>query len=618
MKYSLELKRANVVLGSGGEVTNAIWGTITGDITQQKDLQAEFDTIKESIPEPYDDIQVKEDINHLKEEKADKADTYTKKEVDDKITGSGSVDLTDYYTKQEIEGKGYLTTEIDPTVPDWAKQPNKPVYTANEVGALPDTTKIPDVTGLATKTELTDGLATKADISSLNGLATKKELESKANSTDVYTKTEIDNKNYLTAIPDTYASKDYVSGEIAKIPAVDLSAYSTTEQNDTKYQPKGDYLTEVPAEYITKTELTAKDYATKTELSSKAEVNAIPSKVSQLTNDSGYVSDISGKVDKTELAKYALKAELPTVDVTKAYVDEALAEKADKTTIPDISDLATKNELASGLSTKADISLLNGKVDKVEGKSLISDSEISRLATVVNYNDTELRTEIATKANASTVYTKEQVDSKLTATYKFRGSVDNYAALPKENNTAGDVYNLLDTGYNYAYVGEGLGELKDGWDNLSGIVDLSEYQKTESADSKYVVKEAGKSLVLNSEIERLSTIVNYDDTIIKADITNIQNTKADKTAIPDITGLVTKAEVSTGLSGKADISSLNGKVDKIEGKGLSTNDYTNEAVTQLAELWNKGVILDKAIWIGDTKPPDKNYSIWLDTSEISN
>ena len=577
--YYLELKRANVVLGSGGSEIVPTWGIIVGDIKQQKDLQDELSQIKESIPASYD-----EDINHLKEEKADKADTYTKKEVDDKIAGSGSVDLTDYYTKQEIEGKGYLTTETDPTVPDWAKQANKPVYTANEVGALPDTTKIPDITGLATKTELTEGLATKADLSSLNGLATKKELESKANSTDVYTKTEIDNKNYLTAIPDTYASKDYVSGEIAKIPTVDLSAYSTTEQNDTKYQPKGDYLTEVPSEYITETELTAKDYATKIELSSKAEVSTIPSKVSQLTNDSGYVTDISGKVDKTELAKYALKAELPTVDVTKAYVDEALAEKADKTTIPDISDLATKNELASGLSTKADISLLNGKVDKVEGKSLISDSEISRLATVVNYNDTELRTEIATKANASAVYTKEQVDSKLTATYKFRGSVDNYAALPKENNTAGDVYNLLDTGYNYAYVGEGLGELKDGWDNLSGIVDLSEYQKTESADSKYVVKEAGKSLVLNSEIERLSTIVNDDDTIIKADITNIQNTKADKTAIPDITGLVTKAEVSTGLSGKADILSLNGKVDKIEGKGLSTNDYTNEAVTQLAEL----------------------------------
>lgn len=36
--------------------------------------------------------------------------------------------------------------ETDPTVPDWAKQTEKPSYTASEVGALPDTTKIPSKT----------------------------------------------------------------------------------------------------------------------------------------------------------------------------------------------------------------------------------------------------------------------------------------------------------------------------------------------------------------------------------------------------------------------------------------------------------------------------------------
>ena len=42
----------------------------------------------------------------------------------------------------------YLTsyTETDPTVPSWAKQPEKPSYTASEVGALPNTTKIPSKT----------------------------------------------------------------------------------------------------------------------------------------------------------------------------------------------------------------------------------------------------------------------------------------------------------------------------------------------------------------------------------------------------------------------------------------------------------------------------------------
>lgn len=37
----------------------------------------------------------------------------------------------------------YLTEETDPTVPTWAKQPQKPTYTATEVGALPRDTKIP-------------------------------------------------------------------------------------------------------------------------------------------------------------------------------------------------------------------------------------------------------------------------------------------------------------------------------------------------------------------------------------------------------------------------------------------------------------------------------------------
>lgn len=36
-------------------------------------------------------------------------------------------------------GTGGITEETDPTVPAWAKQPNKPTYTAGEVGARPDT-----------------------------------------------------------------------------------------------------------------------------------------------------------------------------------------------------------------------------------------------------------------------------------------------------------------------------------------------------------------------------------------------------------------------------------------------------------------------------------------------
>lgn len=42
-----------------------------------------------------------------------------------------------------IQPKGtYLTKETDPTVPAWAKAETKPAYTADEVGALPNTTTV--------------------------------------------------------------------------------------------------------------------------------------------------------------------------------------------------------------------------------------------------------------------------------------------------------------------------------------------------------------------------------------------------------------------------------------------------------------------------------------------
>lgn len=41
---------------------------------------------------------------------------------------------------------GYLTEEVDPTVPSWAKAESKPTYTAAEVGALPDNISIPSKT----------------------------------------------------------------------------------------------------------------------------------------------------------------------------------------------------------------------------------------------------------------------------------------------------------------------------------------------------------------------------------------------------------------------------------------------------------------------------------------
>lgn len=56
------------------------------------------------------------------------------------VVGSptGGIILTQPLLEEYLDDQGYLTsyTETDPTVPSWAKQQNKPSYTASEVGAI--------------------------------------------------------------------------------------------------------------------------------------------------------------------------------------------------------------------------------------------------------------------------------------------------------------------------------------------------------------------------------------------------------------------------------------------------------------------------------------------------
>lgn len=60
----------------------------------------------------------------------------------EKEKGKG-LSTNDYTDEDKKKVRMALQTESDPTVPDWAKAATKPAYTAKEVGALPDTTKIP-------------------------------------------------------------------------------------------------------------------------------------------------------------------------------------------------------------------------------------------------------------------------------------------------------------------------------------------------------------------------------------------------------------------------------------------------------------------------------------------
>ena len=71
--------------------------------------------------------------------------------------------------------------------------------------------------------------------------------------------------------------------------------------------------------------------------------------------------------------------------------------------------------------------------------------------------------------NISQTYaTKTYVNEKLSSVYVYKGSVASYSKLPTSGLTTGDVYNVEDTGMNYAWTGSK-------WDALGSTIDTSAF-----------------------------------------------------------------------------------------------------------------------------------------------
>ena len=62
-------------------------------------------------------------------------------------------------------------------------------------------------------------------------------------------------------------------------------------------------------------------------------------------------------------------------------------------------------------------------------------------------------------------YTKQEIDSRLTSGMHYRGSVPTQADLPASGNAAGDFWNAVDTGNNYAWDGTE-------WDYVGNVIDF--------------------------------------------------------------------------------------------------------------------------------------------------
>ena len=241
---------------------------------------------------------------------------------------------------------------------------------------------------------------------------------------------------------------------------------------------------------------------------------------------------------------------------------------------------------------------------------------------------------LALKADKSDTYTKAQVDAKLSGAYKVKGS-STFEALPKDNNVVGDVYNITNAfnlGGKHYDAGTNVVWTEEGWDALSGSFDTTAIEGSiqEVADNlaQEILDRTQADTTINNNISSLTnrvkvnedklTIINgneattgsianaikqaksYTDTTVTAEQTRAENaeqkltsdlaseiTRAKGAESANTTAIANEVERATGVEEtlNSNITQLQTqKVDKVEGKGLSTNDYTTPEKNKLAAI----------------------------------
>lgn len=241
---------------------------------------------------------------------------------------------------------------------------------------------------------------------------------------------------------------------------------------------------------------------------------------------------------------------------------------------------------------------------------------------------------LALKADKSDTYTKAQVDAKLSGAYKVKGS-STFETLPKDNNVVGDVYNITNAfnlGGKHYDAGTNVVWTEEGWDALSGSFDTTAIEGSiqEVADNlaQEILDRTQADTTINNNISSLTnrvkvnedklTIINgneattgsianaikqaksYTDTTVTAEQTRAENaeqkltsdlasevTRAKGAELANATAIANEVERATGVEEtlNSNITQLQTqKVDKVEGKGLSTNDYTTPEKNKLAAI----------------------------------
>lgn len=237
---------------------------------------------------------------------------------------------------------------------------------------------------------------------------------------------------------------------------------------------------------------------------------------------------------------------------------------------------------------------LDNKVDKVSGKGLstndFTDEEKTKLAGLSNYDDTEVKQSIS-----------QEIENRKQADTEIKNSIETtvnsaiaeiVAKSPEDFNTLKEIADWIDDHEDSASAMNTAIQANKAAISSEASTRVNADATLQANIDKKVDKISGKGLSTNdyttAEKNKLAGLSNS----VATTSANGLMSSSDKKKLDEIASGANKITVDSSLSSsstnpvqnKVVNSALSNKVDKISGKGLSTNDFTDELKEKLKNL----------------------------------